>query len=91
MDIFDILLDILLKPPQPFIGLFLNKYFAFLRVCQLHQVTYIPEGINTGEISNNDLFARKLSGRIDLDLFCIASLVQFFTFKQRYHIGSNSV
>ena len=23
MDIFDILLDILLKPPQPFIGLFL--------------------------------------------------------------------
>ena len=25
MDIFDILLDILLKPPQPFIGLFLLK------------------------------------------------------------------
>ena len=24
MDILDILLDILLKPPQPFIGLFLN-------------------------------------------------------------------
>ena len=24
MDIFDILLDILLKPPQPFIGLFLT-------------------------------------------------------------------
>ena len=25
MDILDILLDILLKPPQPFIGLFLNS------------------------------------------------------------------
>ena len=27
------------------------------------------------KISNNDLFAHKLSGRIDLDLFCIVSLV----------------
>ena len=25
MDILDILLDILLKPPQPFIGLFINN------------------------------------------------------------------
>ena len=54
---------------------FSNKYFAFLRVCQLHQVIHISEGINTGEISNNDLFARKLSGRIDLDLFYVAILV----------------
>ena len=29
MDIFDILLDILLKPPQPFIGLFLNFLLQF--------------------------------------------------------------
>ena len=29
MDIFDILLDILLKPPQPFIGLFLNRGVIF--------------------------------------------------------------
>ena len=28
MDILDILLDILLKPPQPFIGLFLCKYLS---------------------------------------------------------------
>ena len=30
MDILDILLDILLKPPQPFIGLFFNKHMLFL-------------------------------------------------------------
>ena len=54
---------------------FQTKYFAFLRVCQLHQVTHISEGINTGEISNNDLFACKLSGRIDLDLVYVAILV----------------
>ena len=36
---------------------------------------YISEGINTGEISNNDLFACKFSGRIDLDLVYIAILV----------------
>ena len=36
--------------------------------------THIAEGINTEEISNNDLFARKLSGRTDLDLFCITIL-----------------
>ena len=29
MDIFDILLDILLKPPQPFIGLFLLVFIDF--------------------------------------------------------------
>ena len=29
MDILDILLDILLKPPQPFIGLFLNIISEF--------------------------------------------------------------
>ena len=29
MDILDILLDILLKPPQPFIGLFLIKKDPF--------------------------------------------------------------
>ena len=45
-------------------------------------MTYIAEGINTGEISNNDLFARKLSGRIDLDLFCIAISVKSFAFNQ---------
>ena len=28
MDIFDILLDILLKPPQPFIGLFLKVHLG---------------------------------------------------------------
>ena len=39
------------------------------------QVIHISEGINTGEISNKDLFAHKLSGRIDLNLFCIVSLV----------------
>ena len=38
-------------------------------------MTYIAEGINTGENSNNDLFARKLSGRIGLDLFCVATSV----------------
>ena len=32
-------------------------------------MTHITEGINTEEISNNNLFARKLSGRTDLDLF----------------------
>ena len=32
MDIFDILLDILLKPPQPFIGLF----FLLLKMLQKH-------------------------------------------------------
>ena len=31
MDIFDILLDILLKPPQPFIGLFLSTFCKNLR------------------------------------------------------------
>ena len=31
MDILDILLDILLKPPQPFIGLFL-KFFAIVEM-----------------------------------------------------------
>ena len=30
--------------------------------------------------SNNDLFARKLSSRIDLDLFCIEILSKFFAF-----------
>ena len=45
---------------------------AFLRVCQLHQMTHILKGINTETISNNGLFACKLSGRIDL--FCIAIL-----------------
>ena len=40
-------------------------------------MTYTSEGINTGEISNNDLFARKLSGRIDLDLFCIDVVDKF--------------
>ena len=53
-------------------------------------MTHISEGINTGEISNNDLFAHKLSGRIDLDLAYVASLVKSFAFNQRYHIGSNS-
>ena len=37
-------------------------------------MTYIPDGINTVEISNNDLFARKPSSRIDLDLFCVKVL-----------------
>ena len=32
MDIFDILLDILLKPPQPFIGLFLQLFQHEFRV-----------------------------------------------------------
>ena len=41
----------------------------------MHQVIHISEGINTGEISNNDLFAHKPSGRIDLDLFCVVSSV----------------
>ena len=41
---------------------------------------YIPEGINTNEISNNDLFARNLSSRIDLDLFCVEILSKFFAF-----------
>ena len=35
-------------------------------------MTHISEGINTGEISNNDFFACKLSGRIDLDLVYVA-------------------
>ena len=35
-------------------------------------MTHTSEGINTGEISNNDLFARKISGRIDLDLVYLA-------------------
>ena len=39
--------------------------------------------INTGEISNNNLFACKLSGRIDLDLLCMATLAKFFAFNQR--------
>ena len=30
-------------------------------------MTYTSEGINTEEVSNNDLFARKLSSRIDLN------------------------
>ena len=30
MDILDILLDILLKPPQPFKGLFLTKRYIFI-------------------------------------------------------------
>ena len=46
-------------------------------------MTHISEGINTGEISNNDLFARKLSGRIDLDLFCIAISVKSFAFNHK--------
>ena len=34
MDIFDILLDILLKPPQPFIGLFLIvNYIITVQAC----------------------------------------------------------
>ena len=37
MDILDILLDILLKPPQPFIGLF--SHFFFIAV--LLKVTFI--------------------------------------------------
>ena len=37
---------------------------------------------NAGEISNNNLFACKLSGRIDLDLFCIAISVKSFAFNQ---------
>ena len=43
-------------------------------------MTDTPEGINTDEISNNDLFAHKLSSRIDLDLFCIEILDKFFAF-----------
>ena len=34
MDILDILLDILLKPPQPFIGLFFNAHFLSVNVFQ---------------------------------------------------------
>ena len=34
MDIFDILLDILLKPPQPFIGLFLMLKYAFSHILE---------------------------------------------------------
>ena len=30
MDILDILLDILLKPPQPFIGLFFDIFFGYM-------------------------------------------------------------
>ena len=40
-------------------------------------MTYTSEGINTHEISNNDLFAPKLSGRIDLDLFCVDVVDKF--------------
>ena len=43
-------------------------------------MTYISEGINTDEISNNDPFACKLSGRIDLDLFCVDILGELFAF-----------
>ena len=32
------------------------------------------------KFSNNDLFARKLSGRIDLDLFCVDILGKLFAF-----------
>ena len=32
----------------------------------------MSKGINTQVISNNDLFAHRFSGRIDLDLFCVA-------------------
>ena len=46
-------------------------------------MTYIAVGINTGEISNNDLFAHKLSGRIGLDLFCVVNSVKSFAFNQK--------
>ena len=36
MDILDILLDILLKPPQPFIGLFF--YFGFARITEVRHI-----------------------------------------------------
>ena len=47
MDIFDILLDILLKPPQPFIGLFLTipgpfEYFSENRWSQ--KISFLNEG-----------------------------------------------
>ena len=46
MDILDILLDILLKPPQPFIGLFLmlglnNKIFTYVSKGASDSNTYI--------------------------------------------------
>ena len=43
MDIFDILLDILLKPPQPFIGLFYRKKLNFFD-SQLYQSIYVVFG-----------------------------------------------
>ena len=39
-----------------------------------------PRRYKYSEISNNDLFARKPSSRIDLDLFCVKVFGKFFTF-----------
>ena len=41
MDILDILLDILLKPPQPLMGL-------FLKYDELSSVTYLTSSLSTG-------------------------------------------
>ena len=46
MDILDILLDILLKPPQPFIGLFLIVYTPG---------SYLPLAIKASELSVGDM------------------------------------
>ena len=46
MDILDILLDILLKPPQPFIGLFyfFKPHFKFPKLnWNITEVTEVPE------------------------------------------------
>ena len=41
MDILDILLDILLKPPQPFIGLFYQNEDIFIQLDELDELDRI--------------------------------------------------
>ena len=51
MDILDILLDILLKPPQPFIGLFLVIWCHFHKMTKMLILTELMachEGIKLG-------------------------------------------
>ena len=64
MDILDILLDILLKPPKPFIGLFF-EHINILESCNQSGIdnkssNFIPKMVSCLEIKIQGFFCKKI-------------------------------
>ena len=55
MDILDILLDILLKPPQPFIGLFFQQTLVMAKSSNFPNLTWYMHVYNLSAATNRTI------------------------------------